>query len=268
MLFGKHCRHIILWGLLLAVLWSCATSPTGRRQLIVLPDEQVSGMGMAAFEDLKTNTPQLKNPAAVDYARCVAGSIIREISGENPGNWEIVVFDDEQVNAFALPGGRIGVYRGLLEVAENQDQLATVIGHEIAHVRARHANERVSTGMVAEGGLQLIQVLAGEPSPGKNRLMAALGLGTQVGVLLPFSRAQESEADLLGLQLMAGAGFDPRQSIPLWENMQRAGNGRPPEFLSTHPAGDTHIRQLGEQMAAALEAYQSARQAGRRPACG
>lgn len=265
---GKHSLRLIMAGLLLAMLWSCATSPTGRRQIIVLPDEQVSGMGITAFEELKTNTPQLKNPAAVDYVRCVAESIIREISGENTGNWEIVVFDDPQVNAFALPGGRIGIYRGLLDVAENQDQLATVIGHEIAHVRARHANERVSTGMVAEGGLQLIQVLAGEPSPGKSRLMAALGLGTQVGVLLPFSRAQESEADLLGLQLMAQAGFDPRQSIPLWENMQRAGGGRPPEFLSTHPAGDTRIRQLGERMPGAVETYQSARQAGRRPACG
>lgn len=254
--------------ILLFVLAACATSPTGRRQIIVLPEDQVDSMGLAAFEELQQTTPKLNDPARVDYARCVADSILRSIEGENPARWEIAVFNDDQVNAFALPGGRIGIYKGLLETAANQHQLATVIGHEIAHVRARHANERVSTGMVAEGGLQIVQILAGDPSPRKNQVFAALGLGTQVGVLLPFSRAQESEADVLGLRVMANAGFDPRESIPLWENMQKAGGARPPEFLSTHPSGDTRIRNLSEQMPEAMASYQQARAAGRRPACG
>lgn len=247
---------------------ACATSPTGRRQIMVLPEQQVDSMGLTAFDELKKKTPQLKDPARVDYARCVANSILRAMEGENPANWEVAVFDDDQVNAFALPGGRIGIYRGLLQTAVNQHQLATVIGHEIGHVRARHANERVSTGMVAEGGLQIVQILAGDPSPRKNQLFAALGLGTQVGVLLPFSRAQESEADILGLRLMANAGFDPRESIPLWENMQKANSNKPPEFLSTHPSGDTRIRTLSAQMPEALASYEKARKAGRRPACG
>ena len=250
------------------VVAACATSPTGRRQIIVLPEQQVDSMGLSAFEELKKSTRQLRDPAQVDYARCVAETVLRSMDDEELSNWEVVVFDDEQVNAFALPGGRIGIYRGLLDTAETQHQLATVIGHEIAHVRARHANERVSTSMVAEGGLQVVQVLAGAPSPRKNQLFAALGLGTQVGVLLPFSRAQESEADALGLRFMAKAGFDPRESIPLWENMQKANGNKPPEFLSTHPSGDTRIRALTAQMPDALASYEEARRSGRRPACG
>ncbi|NNF51972.1 MAG: M48 family metallopeptidase [Gammaproteobacteria bacterium] len=261
-------RVVALILLPLLVLAACATSPTGRRQIIVLPEEQVDSMGLAAFEELKQSTRQLRDPARVDYARCVAETILRSMDDEDLSRWEVVVFDDEQVNAFALPGGRIGIYRGLLDTAENQHQLATVVGHEIAHVRARHANERVSTGMLAEGGLQVVQVLAGDPSPRKSQLFAALGLGTQVGILLPFSRAQESEADALGLEFMARAGFDPRESIPLWENMQKGSGSKPPEFLSTHPAGDTRIRALGAQMPGALAIYEQARRSGRRPACG
>lgn len=262
-----RCRVLLV--LLCSVLASaCTTSPTGRSQFLLLPEQDVDSMGLTAFEQLKQTTPVLKDPGAVDYARCVAISILRSMPDEEPANWEIVVFDDDQVNAFALPGGRIGIYRGLLKTAANQHQLATVVGHEIAHVRAHHANERVSAGMVTEGGLQLLQVLAGQPSPGKNQLFAALGLGAQVGVLLPFSRTQESEADVLGLRLMAAAGFDPRESIPLWENMQKAGGSKPPEFLSTHPSGSTRIQNLTREMPQALVSYEQARQAGRRPNCG
>lgn len=260
------CRGL-LTGLLVVVLVACATSPTGRRQLILFPEDQVNGMGLTAFEEIKQQTPRLNDPATVDYAQCVATQIIRQIEGENPANWEVVVFAGDEVNAFALPGGKVGIYKGLLKTAENQHQLATVIGHEIAYVRARHANERVSTAFAAEGGLQLVQILAGDPSPRKTQLFGLLGVGTQVGVLLPFSRAQESEADALGLRLMAEAGFDPRESVPLWENMQQAGGAKPPEFLSTHPSGDTRIRLLQEQIPSAMELHTRARQAGRRPAC-
>lgn len=265
---SAHVRLLVLALLVASLVTACATSPTGRRQIIVLPEQQVDSMGLTAFAELKQTTPQLKDPARVDYARCVADSILGAMQGERTSDWEIVVFDDPQVNAFALPGGRIGIYSGLLDTAANQHQLATVVGHEIGHVRARHANERVSTGLVAEGGLQLVQILAGEPSPRKSQLFAALGVGTQVGVLLPFSRAQESEADIVGLRLMAQAGFDPRESIPLWQNMQKANSNKPPEFLSTHPSGDTRISTLSAQMPEALMSYEQARAAGRRPACG
>ncbi len=261
-------RRCFVAAMLFALIAACATSPTGRRQLILMPEQQLDGMGLSAFEQIKRDTAVLRDPAINDYVRCVADSIIRSMPGESPDKWEVVVFDNAQVNAFALPGGKIGVYKGLLKTAANQHQLATVMGHEVAHVRARHANERVSTAFATQSGLQLIEVLAGDPSPGKSQLLGLLGVGAQVGVMLPFSRAQESEADGIGLQLMAEAGFDPQESIPLWENMQKAGGGKPPEFLSTHPSGETRIRQLSEAMPAALETSARAAAAGRRPRCG
>lgn len=232
-----------------------------------MPEQQLDSMGLTAFDQIRKETPTLRDPATNDYVRCVADAIIRSMPGETTDRWEVVVFDSPQVNAFALPGGKIGVYAGLLKTAANQDQLATVIGHEIAHVQARHANERVSTSFATQSGLQVIEVLAGEPSAGKSQVLGLLGVGAQVGVLLPFSRIQESEADEIGLQLMAAAGFDPRQSIPLWENMQKAGGGKPPEFLSTHPSGETRIRQLGDAMPAALATAARANAAGRQPRC-
>jgi predicted Zn-dependent protease len=171
------------------------------------------------------------------------------------------------VNAFALPGRKIGVYQGLLAVADNQHQLATVIAHEIGHVLARHSNERISTQFAANAGLELVSAMAGEPTATKQTLFGLLGLGTQVGILLPFNRNQESEADLIGLQLMSEAGFDPRQSVTLWQNMIEQGSESPPEFLSTHPSGESRIRALQENMAEALEASEQARTRGAVPGC-
>jgi predicted Zn-dependent protease len=178
----------------------------------------------------------------------------------------VVVFNDKAANAFALPGGKIGVYTGLLQVAQTQDQLAAVIGHEVAHVTAQHANERVSTAFAAEAGLNVVDAIYGGTSSGRNA-MALLGLGTQVGVLMPFGRAQESEADLLGLDLMARVGFDPREAVTLWQNMARSGGGAPPEFLSTHPSHATRIEDLQKRMPEALKLYDAARVAGRKPKC-
>ncbi|MCK5859899.1 MAG: M48 family metallopeptidase, partial [Abyssibacter sp.] len=198
-------------------LVACATSPLGRSQLQLFPESQMAEMGVAAFQDMKQQQPLETSSQTNGYVSCVARAIIAELPEQR--TWEVQVFKDDSANAFALPGGKIGVHTGLLDIAENQDQLATVIGHEVAHVLASHANERVSTSYVASTGLQLAQVAAGEPTAAKQQLFGLLGLGAQVGVLLPFSRTQESEADLLGLDLMAKAGFDPRASIPLWENM-------------------------------------------------
>ncbi len=170
------------------------------------------------------------------------------------------MFDDEQVNAFALPGGKIGVYTGLLNVAQNQHQLATVIGHEVAHVIADHGNERMSQSTLINMGSQAVgQVLAANEVPQTGAIMAAIGLGAQVGVQLPFSRTHESEADLLGLELMAKSGFDPRQSVNLWQNMAAASEGpRPPELLSTHPSPDSRIQSLQANMRPAMAAYEKA----------
>jgi len=243
---------------------ACATTPLGRRQLVLFPEPEMAAMGVAAFDKLKAEMPTSKDAAKQRYVRCVAGAITAQLRPEEaPGSWEVTLFEEDSANAFALPGGKIGVHTGLLRVATNQDQLATVLGHEVAHVVARHSNERVSTQYAAQTGLQL----AGAITSGSPQLMALLGVGAQVGVLLPFSRTQESEADMLGLDLMARAGFDPRQSVSLWENMARAGGAGQPEFLSTHPSHGTRIQELSARIPQVLPAYESARAAGRRPAC-
>ena len=193
----------------------------------------------------------------------MADAITREVGG----SWEVVVFKDDAANAFALPGGRVGVYTGLLAVAKNQHQLATVIGHEVAHVQARHANERVSQSFAVEQGLNIISAVASPQSGAGQSLMGMLGVGAQYGILMPFSRVQESEADMLGLDLMARAGFDPRESVQLWKNMARSGGGQPPEFLSTHPSHSTRISDLIGRLPLALQLRNQAQQRGRRPNC-
>ena len=253
----------------LAVLaFACSTSPTGRRRLVIFSDAQMSQMGITAFDELKKGTPTSRDSRAQGYVRCVADAIAREITTPGaPRSWEVVVFQDDSANAFALPGGKIGVHTGIFQVARNQDQLAAVIGHEVAHVLAGHSNERASTQLATEGALGALDALSGPASPAKSRTLAVLGVGAQVGVLLPFSRAQESEADVLGLDLMARAGFDPRQGSALWENMAKLG-GQPPEILSTHPSSATRIQGLRDRVPTALPLYDRARASGKQPSCG
>lgn len=244
---------------------SCATSPTGKSQLHLFSAEQMDQMGIAAYDDLKKNTSQSKNEKTKRYVTCVASAITREIKLSTP--WEVTVFQDKAVNAFALPGGKIGVYTGLLNVTENQNQLAAVIAHEIAHVVAEHANARVSTAYATGTSLKLVEVIAGATSPGKEYLVGLLGVGAQYGVLMPYGRGQESEADILGLDYMAMAGFDPRESVLLWRSMSMQGGAQPPEFLSTHPANQSRINELNANMPHALKLYNAALASGKKPNC-
>lgn len=254
---------IVFLGSLLFILAACQTSPTGRKQLALISDSQMNEMGTQAFAEMKAKQPIESNAAENRYVRCVSNSITNVLPEK--GQWEVVVFKDDSANAFALPGGKIGVHTGLLKVAKNQDQLATVIGHEVAHVLAEHGKERVSEQMAAQGGLSILGSVIGNPQdPRHGLLMGALGLGAQFGVLLPHSRNQESEADIMGLDFMAKAGFDPRQSIDLWKNMGAAGGGQPPEFLSTHPSHGTRIKNLEEGMPSALEQREKS---GKKPSC-
>ncbi|GMQ77100.1 MAG: M48 family metallopeptidase [Gammaproteobacteria bacterium] len=244
------------------VLAGCGTSPTGRNQLLVFPADQLDAMGVQAFDEMRSQLTVETDPAVNDYVRCVATAITDELPDKRT-NWEVVVFKDDNANAFALPGGKMGVYTGMLKVTENQDQLASVLGHEVGHVIAQHGNERMSQ--------QQLTNVALAAAAGSGYLdaasMQALGLGAQIGILLPYSRAHESEADVIGLDLMAEAGFDPRESVQLWKNMEKSGDGAPPEFLSTHPAGGTRIDNLLSQMADALRSYNDARAKGRKPSC-
>ncbi len=260
-------KRITTLVLLLALLGACATSPTGRKQLIILPEQQMAVMGAQSFQQMRRDIPEVKDPATVAYVRCVAEAITRLPEIARQGPWEVVVFDSDAVNAFALPGGKIGVYQGLLRVAETPDQLAAVIGHEVGHVIAHHGNERVSQNFAVQQTLAILDNwMAANNTDNRQLLMSALGLGSQVGILLPFSRLHESEADTIGLELMARAGFDPRQAVELWKNMARASGGKnPPELLSTHPAHETRIRDLQAGMEKALALYRQAR--GRAPRC-
>lgn len=260
---------VCLLSLFLSLLTAaCATSPLGRRQLLMFSDGQLSEMGRTAFAQMREKTPTSRDGRANRYVSCVADAITRTLEGGNSRSWQVAVFNDDSANAFALPGGYIGVHTGLLKVAANQDQLATVIGHEVAHVLAKHPNERMSTTSLTQSTLQVAQIASGGAGGAAQReLFAALGMGAQVGILLPFGRAQESEADLLGLDLMASAGFNPEQSLQLWRNMAKASGAKPPEFLSTHPSGSTRLRTLGDRMQRAKRLYSEARANGRRPRC-
>lgn len=266
---GRMMRRLALPFVMLAMLAACATSPLGRSQLRLFPEEQLAQMGAAAFKSVDEETPRVDDPKLTAYVTCVANNILAAVPGVSRQDWEIAVFASEQQNAFALPGGKIGVYSGMTELAETPDQLAAVIGHEVAHVIAEHGNERVSTSFATDTGLQLASVLAtGSSSAESQTLMGLLGLGAQVGVLLPFSRTQEEEADLLGLDYMAAAGFEPSASVDLWRNMEAAAKGdAPPEILSTHPATGTRIGALQERLPAATESYRKAQAQGRRPDC-
>lgn len=253
-----------------AWLGGCATSPTGRSQLLLYPESQMTQMGLTAYDQIKRETPVDGDAATNLYVNCVARALVKEAPRRpgTPSSWEVTVFESDAANAFALPGGKIGVYTGLLEVAENQDQLAAVIGHEIGHVQAQHANARASAAMATSIGLQAAQTAAGAYTPQYSQLVGLLGVGAQYGILMPYNRGQESEADYLGLELMATAGFDPRESVQLWRNMARANPRGPPEFLSTHPSSSARISQLEMDMANVMPLYENARKRGRRPNCG
>lgn len=264
----KKLMTVLTGAALTVTLVSCATSPTGRRQLILLPDSQMTQLGVASYSEMKKSQKIDRGGSSNAYVNCVSKALINELKGKYRNqNWEVTVFDEDSPNAFALPGGKIGVHTGLFKAAKNQNQLAAVLGHEVGHVMAQHGNERVSTNMAAQTGLQIGAVFLGGNTPQQQLTMAALGIGAQVGVLLPFSRKHESEADYIGLDLMAKAGFDPRESVTLWQNMGKLGGGKPPEFLSTHPAGSTRMRDLNKAMPKAMALYKQARSQGKRPSC-
>jgi predicted Zn-dependent protease len=252
------------------ILLSCAQSPTGRDQVLLYSAGELDQMGGEAFSQMKSNTPILKERRINRYVQCIAQSLIDVIPKDEftPAAWEVVVFDDAQVNAFALPGGYIGVYRGLLDVAENQHQLASVMGHEIAHVRAQHGNERMSQQSMAEIGTAIAMV--GMQSQGVERpqdWQNAIGLGIQFGVMMPFSRSHELEADELGMVYMAKAGFDPREGVTLWGNMAKASAGSQPEWMSTHPSEVSRIDQIQSDLPHLLELRATANQSGLNPRC-
>lgn len=251
--------------LLIPILLSaCSTTPTGRSQLAFMPDHQLNAMGLQTFDALKKKTPTTRDVQATQFVQCIANAIIREVGGK----WEVVVFEDESLNAFALPGGKIGVHTGLVRLVDNQDQLASVIGHEVGHVLAKHSNERMSQKMGTQMGVALVSAAAAPQTALGQTAVSLLGVGAQYGIIMPFSRLHESEADKIGQALMAKAGFNPAESVTLWRKMAQASKGaQPAEFLSTHPSHATRIRELQAGVPQATQVMRKAHAAGKRPNC-
>jgi len=236
---------------------ACATAPvTQRSQLIFVSPATEARLGAQAFEAVGKKGKRSTNPALTGAVERV-GRRIAAVSGIQ-ADWEFAVFeDDKMVNAFALPGGKVGVYTGLLPLAETEAGLAAVLGHEVAHVVARHGAERLSQGLLAQFGAAAIQIgMAGSDPVVTRGVLQAYGLGATVGVLLPWGRTQEAEADQIGLILMAKAGYDPNAALGLWERMQRKeGRQRTPEFLSTHPGPGRRIESIQGWLPEALPHY-------------
>jgi len=250
---------------------ACSTTMTGRRQLTLINDDKMDALGIAAFASLKKDGELSQDTALNAYVACVAREIIQVIPreyGPDDGRWEILVFADDTPNAFALPGGKIGVHVGMLDVAVTPGQLAAVLGHEVSHVLLRHGNERMSQSILTDTAMNAASVAAGAAAPEYQELIVGgLGVGAQFGVLLPFSRKHESEADEVGQIFMAQAGFYPAEAITLWQAMARLGGKAPAQWQSTHPSDKTRIQRLRENLPKAMAEYEKARAAGKNPKC-
>ncbi len=266
-------KKVLLTAVALSVLAGCQVtkSPTGRTQALMYSSNDMAQLGGQSFEEMKKKEKIVKDRRTINYVNCVANAITAQVPASyGEENWEVVVFDSEQVNAFALPGGHIGVYTGLLKVANTPAQLAAVLGHEVGHVLANHSNERLSRSQLTNVGMSVAgQAIDLGGIANKELWMQGLGLGAQYGIAMPFGRKQESESDNIGLDLMAKAGFAPEASVTLWQAMGKASGGKQQmEFLSTHPSNDRRISDLNKDMDKAKATYNQARAKGLRPNCG
>jgi predicted Zn-dependent protease len=242
-------------------LAGCYTVPeTGRRSVIVISPGEESAMGASAFADLRAKQKVSEDPEANARVRRVGKRIAEAVGKDLPGaQWEFVVFDDaETVNAFALPGGKVGVYTGLLKLAESDDELATVMGHEIGHVTARHGAERMTEGLIAAAGGLILDTAMKD---NKNHDLIVAGYGVVAGGgMLVFSRQHESEADFIGIRYAARAGYNPAAAITFWQKMAKENKaGRLPAFLSTHPSNERRIADLQQWIPSVLPLYEAAK---------
>ncbi len=270
-----HCQPVCLrvFALILPMLIvsACAQVPiTGRSGLQLVPHSELVSMSFQQYQEVLEKSQLSTDVRRTDMVRQVGMRIAQAAEAflKESGNqvaianyhWEFnLIQDDKTVNAWVMPGGRAAVYTGILKYTRDETGLAVVLGHEVGHALAGHGNERLSQGLLTQlGGTALAVALQSQPQQTQSLFMQAFGVGTSVGFLLPYSRLHESEADRIGLTLMARAGYDPREAIPFWQRMQAQEQTRPPEFLSTHPAPETRIRNIQSYLAEALPYYQGA----------
>jgi predicted Zn-dependent protease len=266
--------RLTLYLVIIAAFVSCSTNPiTGRRQVSLVSEQELQSMANQEYRQF-LSTNRVVSPSADRDAEMVrrvgqrlAAAVTRYYQEQGLAEtlagykWEFNLVNDKAANAWAMPGGKVVVYTGLLPITKNEAALANVLGHEISHAIFQHGNERMSQGLVQQlGGVALTTALANRPAQTQNLFMQAYGIGSQVGVLLPFSRKQELESDRFGMRWAAMAGYNPREAISLWQRMaQQAESGqKPPEFLSTHPAEQRRIEQLQQYLPEALKYYKPA----------
>jgi predicted Zn-dependent protease len=242
---------------------ACATVPyTGRHQLLLTSEGSEDKLGYQAFQEIKQKYKICRDPK-INAMVTKVGRRIAAAAQRPDYHWEFVVFDSKEANAFCLPGGKVGIFTGILKYTKNEAGLATVISHEVAHALARHAGERMSQAMLAQlGGIGLGAALGGMSPTAGQAIMEGYSLGTQLGILLPYSRTQEYEADHIGLILMAKAGYDPAQALAFWKRMMVKDKGNKlPQFLSTHPTDANRLRQIEAFLPEARQYYLAARKA-------
>ena len=249
------------------MLWSCSTVPlTGRQQLSLVPESEIIALSFQQYGEFIKTSRISRDPAQTEMVRRVGTSIQRavesyfaqkQISRELAGfAWEFSLVDSNEVNAFCMPGGKVVVFSGILPVTKTEAGLAVVVGHEVAHAVAKHGSERMSQGLLQQmGGLALQKALEDKPQETQALWMTAFGLGSQLGVMLPYSRTHEYEADRLGMIFMAMAGYDPNAALEFWQRMSQSGGAKAPEFLSTHPSDESRIAKIREVLPEALKYY-------------
>src|SRR5438270_5451815 len=263
-------RHIKWLPLLLAGLFFAyqyfssekfVNPETGRKSHVAMSTREEALLGLQSYQQVLAQSESIDSGPELDMIKRVA-SRLASATGKAGADfdWQVSLIRSSQINAFCLPGGKVVVYTGILPITQNEPALATVLGHEMAHATSRHGSQRVLEQNLAQTALTGVAMSLSDMDYDKQRaVMGALGVGTQFGVLMPFSRKHESEADEIGLLYMARVGYDPRESIRFWQRMEKASEGgAPPEFASTHPSHETRIQQLQALMPKALEEYRRA----------
>jgi predicted Zn-dependent protease len=237
-----------------AIFAGCVTLPeTGRQAFIITSESYENQLGADGYKDILGKSKIDKDPGLNEILARVGGRIARATGNRNY-RWEYKLIESKEQNAWCMPGGRIAVYTGILPIMENEAGMAAVLGHEVAHAIMRHAGQRISQGMIVEMGLTVADISM-KNAKHKDTILGMLGAGAAVGVVLPYSRSHEKEADEVGLRYMAKAGYDPREAVIFWKRFAKIAGGAPPEFLSTHPATASRIKDLEANLPEALKLY-------------